>query len=406
MALRIALISSVKSLPTGEMRAQLELAGRSVLSWQVDYALEAGCERVICICDTASPHILEQQHRLENAGLGFHTVRSPLQIVGLVKPEDQILMVLDGLVPSGGAFPHDQSADGVKRHAILTVPSDHTSSNAHPEDFERIDRDRHWAGVAWIRGSGVSGLEVMPGDGDAMSLLLRLGLQEEAPCVPLPTELLERDQWLLASDGQSVEKRAQWLLNANTPTAQWAGPCAALANLVVRASGPFWLRSGAMMAAGVAIALAAIAAGLAWFGGAAIGLAMAVIAAFAGKMFAAASSLRSAISSQAPRQSLARLVEPVVVIGGTIALIFSHTGVFGWAMQIAIPIIAVGLATVAGRDSNPQLQAFWRDSPTHLGLFLTASLTGFLNEALLVFALGALLQLMLRVKVKSDNVSG
>ena len=128
------------------MRAQLELAGRSVLSWQVDYALEAGCERIICICDAVSPHILEQQHRLENKGLGFHTVRSPLQIVGLVKPDDRMLMILDGLIPSDDALGTDDSADDEMQHAILTIPSDHTTSVSHPEDFERIDRDRHWAG--------------------------------------------------------------------------------------------------------------------------------------------------------------------------------------------------------------------------------------------------------------------
>jgi hypothetical protein len=404
LALRIALISSVKRLLTGEMRAQLELAGRSILSWQVDSALEAGCERVICICDAAAPHILEQQHRLENAGLGFHTVRSPLQIVGLVKPDDRILMILDGLIPSGGAFPPDQSADDAKQHAIFTVPSDHSLSNSHPEDFERIDRDRHWAGLAWIPGNAASGLECMPGDGDAMSLLLRLGLQDEAPCEPLPSELLQSDQWVLASDSQSVEKRAQMLLTANAPNGPWAGPFASLANLAMRASGPFWLKSGGIVAAAVTIALVAIAVGLAWLGYAAAGLATAVFAAFLAKVVAAASSLRSAISSHLAKQTFSRLVEPVVACGSTAVLIFAHTGSFGWSMQLAIPVFAVGLAIVAGRDPNAQLRAFWRDSPTHLGIFLIASLTGFLNETLLVFALGALLQLMLRISLKSDSV--
>ena len=402
--MRIALISSVKRLPDGEMRAEQELAGRSVLSWQVDYALSAGCERIICLCDVPAPHIIEQQHRIEAKDLGFHMVRSPLQIVGLVKPDDQMLMVLDGLIPPDGAMDLDSQETQGEQFVILTLPSDHPSTHEHSEDFERIDRDRHWAGLALISGAAVGGLEEMPGDGDAMSLLLRLGLQKGAPCTPLLTDLVDSGQWLLASDTQTIEKRTKTLFDENMPRCHWGGPAASLAAVIVGISGPYWLRAGSSLVAGLAIGLMGLAGALSAYGYAVGGLGLAVIAAFCAKLSLSAHSLKLAICAKDQSPIWARFLGPVTACLSTFVLICGLVGPYGWPVQISIPVLAVGLGYLAGKDRHLQLSAFWRDSPTHLALFLAATLLGALFEALLVFALGALLQLMLRTSLKSDSV--
>ena len=97
--MRIALVSAIERTSDNELRAEQELAGRSVLEWQVDLALKLGCERVICLCTApASDLIISQHRRVESAGASFHALRNHLQLTNLVRDEDQLFIQLDGLI--------------------------------------------------------------------------------------------------------------------------------------------------------------------------------------------------------------------------------------------------------------------------------------------------------------------
>lgn len=212
-----ALISSLRLTETGDLRASLSLAGRSVLSWQVDTAFSLGCERIICLCEAPAEHIVAVQREVERAGHEFHAVRSNIQIAALVRADDEILMLSDGLLVSKQAAAEFVIEGDRRQRGIATLPPSHVLAESHPEDFERIDRDRHWAGLALVRARQVKELAELPPDGDAISLLLRLALQAQEPCRPVSEASLQGDDWLLAVDAADLANAERSLVGDSLP---------------------------------------------------------------------------------------------------------------------------------------------------------------------------------------------
>ena len=69
--MRTALLAALKRTDTGELRAELMLAGRSVLAWQVALANDLACERIICLYDAPSEEVFALQREVEAAGGGI-----------------------------------------------------------------------------------------------------------------------------------------------------------------------------------------------------------------------------------------------------------------------------------------------------------------------------------------------
>ncbi|MGC5220835.1 hypothetical protein, partial [Escherichia coli] len=82
----------------GALRAALPLAGRSVIAWQAALLRALGCERVLCLAETSGGTVLELQHMLEGQGVQFHTLRGLAAIPALVRAEDDLVVLADGLV--------------------------------------------------------------------------------------------------------------------------------------------------------------------------------------------------------------------------------------------------------------------------------------------------------------------
>jgi len=396
--LRIAFVSALKRTINSELRAEKELAGRSVLEWQIDLALELKCERIICLCESTFGTVITQQRRVEGEGFAFHTVRNHLQLTSLVRADDEIFVQLDGLVLGGAARASILRLNEKASKRVYTIAASHPLSVSYPNDFERIDRERHWAGIGLVPGDCALALKDMHADGDAMSLLLRLALQLQVHCESVRTAMLDNDQWLLADDSEALERRANALIMSNIPQASWSGPAAALAATVVRASAPFWLRSGGEIGAGLAVAGMTAAGVLAGFGYAVAALSLGAFAAFFANLSANSAILRTAVSAFAKVPVFSRLLSFATAGLATAVLTLAHLEASNWPIQVGIPLLAIGLTRVAGADSLTHFGAFWRDLPTHLALYAVSAFFGVLQEALLLFSLGALLQLMLRTR--------
>lgn len=411
MALRIALISALKRSSTGVLRANQMLAGRSIFEWQVDFALRLGADRIICLCEAPPDQAIAEQRLIEARGGAFHTVRTQVQFANLVKPDDDVFMQMDGLVLGEGAIDALISSDAFAQSSIISLDANHSFSVSHQSDFERIDRERHWAGIALLPGDCAASLKDMPGDGDTISLLLRLALQSRVPCEPAPLGLLEDDQWLLALDSEGLERRSNALLQASLIQPSWTGPVAALAATTVRKTATRWLGGGAEVCAGVSIGMMGIAAGLAGFGFGVAGLSVAAVSALVATFAVSAGQLRSGISSRGLPPRWLRFLAPVLGVLAIATIGLANSEAANWPVQFAIACLALGLAHLAGREGadregaareragregRPASSAFWRDTPSHLVLFAIAASLGLLQEALLLFSLGALAQLMLR----------
>lgn len=394
--MRTALLQSVKRTETGDLRAEMTLGGRSVLAWQVDLARAMGVQRIVCLCETPGAQVLALQRDVENSGGEFHAIRSNLQLASLVRADDELVMLLDGLVVDQTKALEFAFSDDALRKGIATIPADHALAEAHSDDFERIDRDRHWAGFAAMRAGQVHKLADMPPDGDAMSLLLRLALQSRVECRDLSGESLASRRWMLADSSSALAERELALVEAGAEVSSWMGPGRAAASLIVRKITPRWIESGADVSALAAAALLLGGLLLAGFGFGSTGLTVAALGALGGALSEAWSGLKRRLWSQ----KRVGWLHSVIPIGVDIAAATALLLVYGFdenpVVQIALPILAIGLAHHLGKGTGGKALAFWQDRALHLAFFAVAAATGFLGEALSVFALAALAHLIFR----------
>ena len=392
--MRIALIAARKTTENGELRASLQIAGRTVLEWQAQAAIDLGCERIICLCETPGQLVIQLQSWVEEKDCAFHAVRSNLQLVGLIKAEDDLLMMADGLIFDADCA--HRFAGGGARKAIATLPSDHALSREFPEDFERIDRDRNWAGFALISARLAHKLGDLPPDHDAMSLLLRLGLQGGEECRDLKLAPSAAQRWQIASETGALAERESALLDQALPSQSWSGPFEALATSGIRRFGLSNITKGAELSLAGAVFLGFAAIGLAWFGPAPAAL----FAAGFGVLLASVSrnwaKLRANLwaKGQAVRRSnLTTGMVELISICVTLLIILRAEGP---SVLLSLPVFAIGISHLARKGENERLASFWRDRTLHLLVFAVAAGVGRLPEALALFAIGALLDLLLR----------
>lgn len=394
--MRTALLSAVKRTPAGELRGELMLGGRSVLGWQVALARNLGCVRIVCLCDAPSPELLAQQRIVEGEGGEFYTVRSSIQLTSIIRSDDELFMFADGLLLDAAAVTAFCAPQGSLQKGIATLPSGHALAETHPEDFERIDRDRHWAGLAVMRANVVHKLADLPPDGEAMSLLLRLALQARTECHEIPLEFAERGHWMLAHDGNALAERERALIVDSAPATSWSGPGMVFATVLVRRTAPLWLEKGSEISALIAGLLIVSGIVLSAMGFAVAGLVMAALGAFSGTLSGAWRHMRAALWSHSVGGSLARWMGRAVDLGAVFALALALWGPAIALPVLAWPLIAIGLARLARQAGGEVMGAFWRDRALHLLTFALSAAFGRLPEALVLFSLGALLQLMLR----------
>lgn len=398
-----ALVSATKRTGSGALRAELVLAGRSVLARQIDLARALGCERIVCLCEVPGAEVIARQREVETAGLAFHAVRGHLQLPGLVRADDEVLVLLDGLVVEPVVGRELALAGNGLRQTIATLATAHPLSASHPGDFERIDRERHWAGLAVIGGRQVHDLADLPPDGEAVSLLVRLALQARIECREVPARHLENDRWLIATDDEAMGRLSDRMVDSGLPARVWTGPSQSLAAGLVRSLGPRRMARGAETGAVVAGVLLTLAIVLAGFGYSAAGLGIAALGLFAASVASVFARLRHHLAPTTASSPLGKALASnelgnLALLLATVAVMFALERRINPLNSLAIPVLAMGLGWLSGRACTGRAKAFWRDSPLHLAILAAASLFGMLEEGVILFALGALLHLMLNAR--------
>ncbi|MEM6266568.1 MAG: hypothetical protein AAF707_03510, partial [Pseudomonadota bacterium] len=353
MGVRTALLSALERVDTGEYRAELKLADRTVLAWQAETALKLGCVRVVCLVDNpASPHV-EVQRWVEAQGGEFHAVRSAIALAALLHTDDELLVMLDGLMVDRAVLtgllvqepePMRSTLPGLKlaRRILTLAPSD-PLVEAHPEAFERIDAENCWAGVSVVRAGEVHHLAECPPGGNVVSYLLRLSLQAKTACTRLGERHKAAGKWLLASDAAVLAERERALIALNAQAASWTGPFRALAKRLPQYVPPrYWAYAPtASFAAGLMV----LVAGLAFAASAApvAALVLAGAGAFAAGLSDAFTRLKSAMLADARpnRSTLARslLIEALLLTIFVSALFHSGASI----AELSLPLFAFGL---------------------------------------------------------------
>lgn len=391
--MQTALLSALKHTPEGKLRAALTVGGRTVLAWQAELALRLGCKRIFCLCDDASDEILDLQSVVEAEGGEFHLVRSSIQLVALLRSDDSLLLLADGLMVDADRAAELMCEDGKLAKAIVTIPADSALADRYPEDFERIDAGRSWAGVLAMRAAPAQRLADLPPDGDAVSLLLRLALQGQTKTTALPLEGEGGEEWLLAVDDAVAERHERALVARASPALSASGPGQGLAVWAVRLMAPFGMTHGALAGAGIAASFALAGAGGAYLGYPVVGLIFAAFSAFAAAFSDAWRTLSGALLGKSFNRKFGIYLNGLIDTLAIITLFFAmpeQTITSG-----AAALFAIGLARLAAINAPSAIAPFWNDRTVHLAIFAVCAVYGLLSEALAVFGVIALAQVVI-----------
>ena len=371
------------------------LAGRSVLEWQAGLAREIGCERIICISETPSGAVIDLQRKIEAEGAEFHKVRSSIQLAALLRADDELVIVLDGLVPDANAA-RDLTQEGKGKpltKGVWTISAQHVLVEQFPEDFERIDAERCWAGLSVMRAAPAQKLAEMPHDCDAVSLLLRLALQAHTPTRDLPSDRLGSWGWILAASGDVLDEREKSLVVQLAPSQHWLGLSRSLATLLVRQIAPKALVAGPIASLSVGFLLIAVGVILATLGHGAVALALGAVGAFGVTLGEVWTEFANRLLSRPGRHNFIRNVrclQDILVTGVLVAIGIAEAQALA---LLAMPLIAIGLLSHVIATSHGAAKAFWFDRTLQTAILALAAAGGVLPEAIAGFCLAAVLPL-------------
>jgi len=396
--MRIGLIAALRVSEDAALRAQLPLAGRSVMAWQAALLRSLGVERVLCLVDPSptGSEVLHLSHDIESAGADIQALKGFAALPALVRAEDDLVILADGLVPDPEVVHALFAEEPARLRTVATLPDDHLLALAHPADFERIDASRCWAGVLAMRGAPVQLLADMPADADAISLLLRLALQAGTPCRDATALGLDPEGWLLADSMAAVTAHETGLLLRAAPQTDWRAPGVALATMSARALAPRALSQGAMVAGALGFALLLLGVLFAAFGPPAGALALAGAGAFAAEVSLSFTSIARRLRREVSEARISGLLRAGVDALAGLTLWFAFAPWPAWEPLAALGPVLIGLVRLAGRAPGRHLRRSAPDRTSLMLLLAAAATLGRLPEAAACLALGLLAALLLR----------
>ncbi|WP_379921290.1 hypothetical protein [Erythrobacter sp. R86502] len=336
------------------------------------------------------------QYRIIEGGTVFQPISTFAALPALVRSDDELIILNDGLLPSPAVLHAVVTTDGPMRPVIIAIPEDDPLAANHPDDFERIDAHRHWAGVLVMRGGPVQQLADFPSDANAISLLLRLTLQDGTPCQEISGQGLEGADWLLAADQGVVKHAEQTLIGKAVDVPDWRAPTHAIAAILVRFLVLRGIVDGWRVTAGLAVAILLCAIGFAVVGYSAAGLLLAVLGAIAAQVShkQGRSAARLAYDNE-PAKKLAILAVTVDAMAA-LTLLFALAPWPEWQPLAALGPVVIGLVRLASPRAGSRILSLALDRAGLLLLFGIAAAIGLLAEVLACLALGLLSALLLR----------
>ncbi len=393
--LRTALLAASKHTESGQVRALLPLAGRSVLRWQVDFAIRMGCTRIVCLCDAPEPEVLALQLDSEALGHEFHAIRSNAQLAALVRSGEEVLVILDGLVIDRGFADRLIGVTDRFSPTIYTLRREDWQVQDAPDDFERIDAERFWAGLMIMRADRMQTLADMPADSNAMSVLLRIALQSGVRCVEFPHEYLSDGDLLLAGSVDRVAERERNLIGIAASPMTWSGPGQAMANLLAKRLKIAGAARSLEIAGGLGVLLLCVAAALSWTGYGTAGIAIAALGFFSGACSSSTYDLRGRLFGRPPCGFPVSAAQSIGFVLGILAAIGALDPTLEQLALVALPILTFGLLEIAARDGYSSYRAFWSDRALHMAGLSAASAFGLLAEAVALLGMAALGHILL-----------
>jgi hypothetical protein len=371
--LRIALISIA-----GERPVDLRVGGHSLAWHQVQAALALACERIVCLADAPGPALATLQREVEGRNATFHAIAHHRALSGLVRAADTLLVFAPGVLPDRDWLAGTFGA----RAGVAVLPAD----GAVEQGFERIDRDRAWAGVLATRGDAVESLGVLEPDADPIAGLLRVALQRGANAVALPEKWLDDGRWALIGTPDAAERYQDRWYQRHVPEPPLELPGKALAHRLARtivARVDNAARTAGIIAGGVLLALGSALGG--YLGHSAAGLAGLTAASGLFDVGAALTLLSRAGSGEQARRwpghaRLALLDIALVMIAA------SPVTFQGWTDAFAA-LMLIGVMRLAAEGNAPRILRPLADRTLVLLALCFAAAAGALGPSVAILSL-------------------
>lgn len=261
--MRVAILSLIE--PAGEaggLRGYLPIGGRSLLRHQIGLALSLGAKRIVVVAEGISGALVSLQHVAESGGAQFHVIATARALVPLVAPEDDVIVLCDGLL----VLPTDFIRLIESGPAVLTLPVE----TALALGYERIDINHASAGAMRLPGRIAAGLAELPAEWHVHSALLRLAVQAQVPMRSVPANMLDDGRWsIVRTEAEALPAERRWLGLHTRPTADESlAPGSRLGLFLVRRYGPAILHAGTrpaiVLIAAVVVGLLGVGSG--WLG--------------------------------------------------------------------------------------------------------------------------------------------
>lgn len=238
-----ALIGAYQESDEGQLRALLPLAGRTLVEYQVRCAAAAGAAPIVVIVERVPASLNDAFERLRQEGISVTAVSDAAEAVTRFEAGQMILLIGDGIAPPVEMLA--RLAEEVEP-AVATVPDDEEH-----RQFERIDGESRWAGVAVADSRTLGATAAMLGDWDLQSTLLRRILQDGAVRVAAQADTGEP---LLADNAEALgDFERQMIVASRGARRDWASRFVlpviedvATEQLIERQVRPEWLVQGAL----------------------------------------------------------------------------------------------------------------------------------------------------------------
>jgi hypothetical protein len=356
---------------------------------QIDFAFACGCEQVLVLGNAGAREVSLLSREARARGAVLRVVPDAHGLLGQLNATDELLVLSAGLVPES----EEAVAPLVAGASVLVLSAD----IAIPAGFERIDRERAWAGAAIIPGALIERLAELPPDIDAPAALLRIALQAQVPQRRLPDTVLTSGRWAIAG-GEDAAIVADGWRRDQLSRAQPHDLTGRLAQIILKrwphrfAAQPQVVRS--LYGSGVLLLLAAVA--LAWYGHPAVGLALLAPSALSSAMADRLARIAAGPFAKRTRRWPRAAVLPSALDAALLCCGAMAVG-GGWLGRLFPPAVLLIALHGTSRSRRPRPLAVLSDRALlSLALALAAAL-GLAEAALMVLAI---------VFLTGDRVSG
>lgn len=355
------------------------LAGKTLARRQLDFALAAGCGRIIVLGNGASAEAIALRHAAEARGARFQCIGNTHGLLGAVPAGDELLALAPGLLPE-----EERALEALERgSAVLVLPA----APGVAAGFERIDLERAWAGLLVLPGRLVERLADLPADSEPAAALLRIALQARVTEKRLPEQALADGAWAMIGPGEDPAARQQAWIARHLPSAAGAGAARLVARSGLRRVGVRLLgeaRALPALWAGAVLTLAA-AVGAAAYDWPALGLLLVAVGVLLAEFGAGLAMLRNAPFGARKRGGAARVV-PWLIDAALIACAALAIG-GSWMHRLFPPLALLGVLLARRPERWPGGTALLGDRSLLALLFAAAAALGLAEPALMLAVL-------------------